>query len=149
MTNNASILPAMAFTAACLRSLEETPSPVPFEVIVVDDASSDDSASLLPTVQGLHYLRNAENLGFIGSCNRGAEAARGEFVFFLNNDTQVTEGWLEPLINVFRQRSDAGLVGSRLVYPDGSLQECGGLVFSDGSGWNLRSREAEAANLSR
>ena len=77
-----------------------------------------------------------ENLGFVGSCNAGAAIARGEFVLFLNNDTVVTAGWLEALLRVFDEEPDAGLVGARLVYPDGRLQEAGGIIFSDGSGWN-------------
>ena len=81
-------------------------------------------------------LRNAENLGFVGSCNAGAALARGEFVLFLNNDTVVTAGWLEALVRVFDEVPDAGLVGARLVYPDGRLQEAGGIIFNDGTGWN-------------
>ena len=107
------------------------------EVIAVDDASPDDSADTLAQVDGLHVLRNASNLGFIGSCNAGAAAARGEFLLFLNNDTQVTAGWLDALLRCFADRADCGIAGSRLVYPDGRLQEAGGLVFADGSCWNM------------
>lgn len=126
----------LPYTAACLRSLAEVRSQVACEVIVVDDASTDATPDALPGVAGLRVLRNPENLGFIGSCNRGAREARGEFLVFLNNDTEVTKGWLEALLQTFMTRPDAGLVGARLLYPDGRLQECGGLVFRDGSGWN-------------
>ncbi len=125
-----------AWTAACLRSLAEQAGPVPFEVIVVDDGSTDATAERLAAIDGVRSVRNARNLGFVGSCNAGAAVARGEFVFFLNNDTVVTPGWLETLVECFAQEPEAGLVGSRLVYPDGRLQEAGGIVFSDGSGWN-------------
>ncbi|MEM1411352.1 MAG: glycosyltransferase [Pseudomonadota bacterium] len=133
------IIPAynhLAHTAACLRSLASTRCDTAFEVIVLDDASSDETPALLAELPGLRFFRNEQNLGFIGTCNRGAEAARGDYVLFLNNDTQVTDGWLDALEATFRERPDAGLVGARLVYPDGTLQECGGMVFSDGSGWN-------------
>jgi GT2 family glycosyltransferase/glycosyltransferase involved in cell wall biosynthesis len=123
-------------TAACLLSLTETHCDTPFEVIVVDDHSSDDSAARLPAVKGLRYQRNEQNMGFIHTCNNGSANARGQYVLFLNNDTQVRDGWLDKLVEVFEARPDAGLVGSRLVYPDGTLQECGGMVFKDGSGWN-------------
>ena len=127
----------LAYTLACLRSLAKHGAQAPFEVIVVDDASPDDSAATLAQVHGLHLLRNAENLGFVGSCNAGAAAARGEFLLFLNNDTQATIGWLDALLRCFDERADCGIAGSRLVYPDGRLQEAGGLVFADGSCWNL------------
>jgi len=125
-----------AYTAACLRSLANARNRTAFEVILVDDHSRDETAELARGVQGLHYLRNAKNLGFVGSCNRGLEVARGEFTVLLNNDTQVLDGWLDALLDTFEQFPDTGLCGAMLLYPDGSLQEAGGIIFSDGSGWN-------------
>ena len=133
------------YTAACLRSLLETTGKYSFEVIVVDDQSSDETTEQLAQVKGLKHLVNDDNLGFVGSCNRGAQKAKGEYLVLLNNDTQVTEGWLDELIDTFEREPQAGLVGARLVYPDGSLQESGGIVFSDGSGWNY-GRGCDAEN---
>jgi GT2 family glycosyltransferase len=135
----------LAYTLACLRSLARHGAQTLFEVIVVDDASLDDSAAVLAQVVGLRLLRNASNLGFIGSCNAGAAAARGEFLLFLNNDTQVMPGWLDALLRCFAERPDCGIAGSRLVYPDGRLQEAGGLVFADGSCWNIGRFESRDA----
>jgi len=125
-----------AYTAACLRSLGAHADGIAFEVIVVDDCSSDTTAERLVEIAGIRTIRNAQNLGFVGSCNAGAQEARGTFVLFLNNDTVVTSGWLAALLRCFDEEPDAGLVGAQLVYPDGRLQEAGGIVFNDASGWN-------------
>jgi GT2 family glycosyltransferase/glycosyltransferase involved in cell wall biosynthesis len=123
-------------TLTCLRSLAAHPGSVPFEAIVVDDGSSDETPQRLAEIGGIRAHRNPANLGFIGACNAGAALARGEYVLFLNNDTAITPGWLEALVETFDARPDCGLAGAKLVYPDGRLQEAGGIVFSDGSGWN-------------
>jgi GT2 family glycosyltransferase len=68
-------------------------------------------------MQGVVYLRNEKNSGFIFSCNRGAAPARGKYLFFLNNDTIVTPGWLTALLATFVEDPQAGIVGSKLVYP--------------------------------
>ena len=124
------------YTVACLRSLAAHPGTVAFETIVVDDASSDATAERLAQIRGIRVLRNAQNLGFVGSCNAGAAAAHGDYLAFLNNDTVVEDGWLDALLRVFDEEPEAGLAGAKLVYPDGRLQEAGGIVFADGSGWN-------------
>ena len=124
------------YTAACLRSLAEAACRTPFELILVDDQSSDETAKRLASVKGLVCIRNENNLGFIGSCNRGAREARGKYIVLLNNDTQVLDGWLDALHGTFEQFPDTGLAGACLIYPDGELQEAGGIVFNDGSGWN-------------
>ncbi|MCX7041755.1 MAG: glycosyltransferase [Gammaproteobacteria bacterium] len=87
----------LALTLRCLKSLALSSDAASFEVIVMDDASPDESGDVLPGIEGLRYRRNPENLGFIGTCNAGAALARGEFVVFLNNDTLVQPGWLDAL----------------------------------------------------
>jgi GT2 family glycosyltransferase len=124
------------YTAACLASIALNLPRVSFEVIVVDDCSSDATQALLPRWPGLRYARNSENLGFIGSCNRGAALAAGRFVCFLNNDTNVLAGWLDEIHWTLTQVERAGVVGSKLVYPNGELQESGGIVWRDASAWN-------------
>ena len=125
-----------SYTDTCLRSLSADISKLRVEIIVVDDCSSDETWENLSKINGIRALKNPQNLGFIGACNAGAAAANGEFVVFLNNDTAVQAGWLDALIATFATRPDAGLVGAKLVYPDGRLQESGGIIFNDGSGWN-------------
>jgi GT2 family glycosyltransferase/glycosyltransferase involved in cell wall biosynthesis len=125
-----------AHTLACLRAIAAHPPAAAIEIIVSDDGSSDETASALVQVQGLHYHRRARNGGFIAACNDGAARARGEFLVFLNNDTIPQPGWLDALLATFDAAADIGLVGAQLVYPDGRLQEAGGIVFSDGSAHN-------------
>ena len=84
----------------------------------------------------VRYIRREKNRGFGATCNLGAAEARGKFLVFLNNDTTVCDGWMDALLETFEQWPRAGIVGSKLVYLDGTLQECGGLVFQDGSAAN-------------
>lgn len=126
-----------AWTVACLRSIRRHGAHTPFEIIVVDDTSPDDTVATLSQIRGIRLLRNQTNLGFIGSCNAGAEVAHAPFLLFLNNDTQVTPGWLDALVQTYHEEPNCGIVGSQLIYPDGRLQEAGALVYSNAAAWNV------------
>jgi GT2 family glycosyltransferase/glycosyltransferase involved in cell wall biosynthesis len=131
-------------TRRCLQALSAQAHDADFEAIVVDDGSSDGTEAFCAAVPGLRYHRRARNGGFIAACNDGASLARGEFLVFLNNDTVPQPGWLDALLRTFDEVPNAGLVGAQLVFPDGTLQESGGVVFSDGSGWNYGRGESPA-----
>ena len=77
------------------------------------------------------------NLGFLEAITAGIGAARGTYVHLLNNDTVVQPGWLEALLEVAEGDERVGAVGSKLVFPNGRLQEAGSVVWCDGTAWNL------------
>ena len=135
------VIPAynqVAYTYACIRSvIDHTDfTETPYEVILADDASTDATAQITNWIRGLIVARTGGNLGFLRNCNNAAKEARGSFLFFLNNDTKVTDGWLSSLTALMDRDESIGMCGSKLVYPDGRLQEAGGIIWSDGSGWN-------------
>ncbi|MFZ5897072.1 MAG: glycosyltransferase family 2 protein [Myxococcota bacterium] len=122
-----------ATTWNCLAALAEIDAGVSFEVIVVDDCSPDCTRQMLSRVDNVRMIENASNLGYLRSNNRAAESARGRWLCLLNNDTRVTPRWLAELVNTFEAFPRVGLVGSKLLFADGRLQEAGGIVFADAS----------------
>jgi len=107
-----------------------------YEVIVADDVSTDDTVNIVEHVENVHVIRNEANLGFLLNCNNAARSARGKFILFLNNDTIVQSEWLKSMVEVMDRDNTIGLVGPKLIYPDGRLQEAGGIIWSDASGCN-------------
>lgn len=126
------------YTRQCIEKLYEgTPGNL-FELIVVDNASTDETPGFLASLgERVKVITSAENVGFVGACNLGAAKAKGKHLVFLNNDTVPLPGWLEALVKMVENDPLTGAAGSQLIYPDGRLQEAGGLIFQDGSGWNF------------
>jgi GT2 family glycosyltransferase/glycosyltransferase involved in cell wall biosynthesis len=128
------------FTFQCLRSLLREVDFRDTEVIVIDNASADETAEVLSHFRGLvRVIANDTNRGFVDACNQGAEAARGRYLLFLNNDTVVEPGWLAALVETLERDPRAGAAGSMFLYPDGRIQEAGAIVWSNGEtfhyGW--------------
>ncbi len=124
-------------TAYCLQSLLDNTLDVAYEVIVADDASTDLTGTLLERIEGVQLVRSETNQGFVNNCRDGASRARGEFILFLNNDTSLTTGWLSQLVAALDADPQAGIVGPMLLFGNGRLQEAGGIIWNDASGWNF------------
>ena len=123
-------------TYNCLAALLLAPNEATFEIIVVDDGSSDRTRQLPELTRNVTVIRNEVAQGFVKSCNLGAKAARGDYVVMLNNDTEPGPGWLDELLHVFENFADVGLAGGKLIYANGQLQEAGGGVSSHFDVWN-------------
>ncbi len=137
-------------TYDCLDSIVKALPDRSFEIIIADDCSDDETMlAALVFAGGVRIVRNATNLGFVRTCNAGAQLARGRFLFFLNNDTLVKPGWLDELVQTFEQVPNVGIAGSKLLFPDGRLQEAGGIIWRLGDGWNWgRGRDPNAPAFS-
>jgi GT2 family glycosyltransferase len=119
-------------TLRALTSLCEQPD-ASLDIVLVDNCSIDDTTRLLAHVAGPTVLTNPTNLGFTLAANQGARAARGELLLFLNSDAILFPGSLASLIRTIDRSPTIGAVGGTLLWPDGRLQEAGGIVWSDGS----------------
>ncbi|MBD3165697.1 glycosyltransferase, partial [bacterium] len=117
-----------------INALIENTSDIPFEIIVVDNGSENTTDALVASLEskGVLLLRNRRNEGFARACNRGARAAKGHYVVMLNNDTQVQHGWLTELVHTAQEEPLAGVVGSKLLFPDGTVQHAGIVMNEDG-----------------
>jgi len=126
-----------ALTYSCLRALLLAKVTTTFEVIAVDNGSTDSAPEVLDEFSKcITLITNEHNRGFVDACNQGAAGARGEFLVFLNNDTRVTDGWLDRLRETAEDFDNVGAVGGKLLFPDNTIQEAGGIIFNDGSGVN-------------
>jgi GT2 family glycosyltransferase/glycosyltransferase involved in cell wall biosynthesis len=126
----------LGYTLNCLHALLLHTSRYSFEILVGDDVSPDESGTWLPQIKAIQYIRYKVNGGFIDNCNLTAAQGHGRYMVMLNNDTRVVSGWLDHMLDAFKTFPKAGLIGSKLFYPDGLLQEAGGIIWQDGSGWN-------------
>lgn len=124
------------YTYSCLASILQHTTDVSYEIIIADDMSNDETVNIAEYVENVTVVRDGVNRGFLLNCNNAAKFARGKYIFFLNNDTNVQTEWLSSLVELAESDLEIGMVGSKLVYPDGRLQEAGGIIWNDASGWN-------------
>ncbi|OQZ02636.1 MAG: hypothetical protein B6D35_00945 [Candidatus Brocadia sp. UTAMX2] len=120
------------FTKKCCEALVKNTPRGLYELIIVDNASTDDTSAFLKGLKGdVKIITNEKNLGFSRACNQGARLAATNYLLFLNNDTEPMKGWLEPLLHILTQDSSAGAVGSKLLFPDGTIQHAGVVIIDD------------------
>lgn len=125
------------YTYNCIKSILENTTDVTYEVIVGDDVSTDETKNISKIIENVKVIHNKKNLKFVLNNNNAAKYAKGQYLIFLNNDTVVHANWLKPIVKLFENDEKVGIVGSKLVYPDGRLQEAGGIIWNDASGWNF------------
>jgi GT2 family glycosyltransferase len=127
----------LVFTLTCVASILEDEVDYGFEILIGDDGSTDGTDTVFCDIGGcVKLVRHQKNYGFLGNCNATAKFAASDVFVFLNNDTLVLPGWLDGLIRLLDNHPEYGLVGSKLLNSDGTLQEAGGIFWSDGSAWN-------------
>ena len=129
------------YTYGCVKAIIEHTQRIPYEIIIADDVSTDETRELTRYVKNVVWVRNAKQLGFTLNCNNAARQAKGEYLLLLNNDTTVRAEWLDAMLETMRKDDKVGLVGAKLVYPNGKLQEAGGIIWSDASGRNYGKQE--------
>src|SRR5206468_7911834 len=121
-----------SLTRQCLDTLLADRPRAGHEIIVVDDASTDQTASLLSEYGNrISVISHKANAGFAAACNEAAAAAAGEFLVFLNNDTVPQSGWLDELVAYADATPSAAVVGSKLQFPNGTIQHAGVVICQD------------------
>jgi GT2 family glycosyltransferase len=124
------VLNNLHYTNNCINSILDDINKFKKEIIVIDNGSTDNTSSILKNLYPqINVITNNTNLGFAKACNQGAKKSSGDMLIFLNNDTQVTNGWIEKLVNCIKSQKHIGIVGCKLLYPDKTIQHAG-VAFS-------------------
>lgn len=130
-----------AYTYYCVQSILKNSGDIPYEILIANDCSTDLTTQIEQIIPGVKCITTEQNVRFVLNCKNAAKYAKGKYLLFLNNDTQVMENWLESLVTLIESAEDIGMVGSKLIYPNGLLQEAGGILWRDGSAWNYGNRQ--------
>lgn len=130
------------YTLNCLYTIDQFDRDIQKEIIIINDKSTDHTLEYLKKINGITVIDNPENLGFLRNVNKGIHAAKGEYVYLLNNDVEVQENYLSSLLNVFSNKDNVGAVGSKMIFADNTLQEAGCLIFENTEIVNLGRCEA-------
>jgi GT2 family glycosyltransferase len=119
-------------TLSCLYSLLRNPFKS-FEVILIDNNSTDSTHQLLQRINGAKIILNDKNFHYLLACNQASQVAQGDYLLFLNNDTQILGDSITVAVNTLKSSDEIGAVGGKLILPDGTLQEAGSMIWQDGS----------------
>lgn len=120
------------FTRKCCEALAKNTPQGSYELILVDNASTDGTRDFLKGLAGdVKIITNEKNRGFSRACNQGARLASTQYLLFLNNDTEPMKGWLEPLLNILFRDNSVCAVGGKLMFPDGTIQHAGVAIIED------------------
>jgi O-antigen biosynthesis protein len=130
------------YTMKCIESIKKNTMGIEYEVIIADDASDEENLQKYDSIPNLKVIRDGINRGFLKNCNHAAKQAQGKYLVLLNNDTVVQKDWLKYLLELIQGDNRIGMVGPKLLFPNGKLQEAGGIIWSDASGWNYGRNEA-------
>ena len=125
------------YTIKCLESISKAKTKTSYEIILIDDSPPDSKVRQLSKIKNINLIANDKNIGYLMSCNLGVSRSNAEFIYLLNNDTTVTDFWLDELVKTFSLFPNAGIVGSKLINEDLSIQEMGSYIFHDGNGYNF------------
>lgn len=124
------------YTNKCIKSILKENNHIPYEIIIADDLSTDSTKYIQNYFSNIYVNKNEKDHGFVMNCNKAANLSRGKYILFLNNNAKVKNGWLKNLVELIETNEKIGMVGSKFIYPNGTLQEAGGIIWRDGSGCN-------------
>ena len=134
------------YTFKCIKSIVKENMNIPYEIIIADEMSNDLTKYINYFFVNVYINKNEKEHGFVMNCNMAANLAKGKYIAFLNNDVQVKKGLLSNLVKLIESSEKIGMVGSKLIYPNGTLQEAGGIIWRDGSGYNYgKGKDSEMA----
>ena len=125
------------YTMQCLNSIKQNTQDVNYEIIIIDDCSTDETKNLEQFAKNVKIIRNESNLGFLRNCNKAAKEAKGKYLYLLNNDTIVLKNAILELKNILDKYDNCAAAGSKLVYPNGKLQGAGSIIFEAGNVYSI------------
>ena len=112
------------YTMRCLQSIVDYTKDISYEIVIADDNSTDETQYILDTVANISVIKNITERGFLNNCNHAAKFSKGQYLYLLNNDTQIFPQTISALVKVFDDVSVA-IAGSKCVYPNSKLQSAG------------------------